>query len=464
MFATSFSVLITGSSYIKLFSYHLQIVLLLEFLPSLKNKLVCESFEDIRPHIYVYVYDKLNMFLLTQFFISLQFFSLLAAFSFNPSNIFKMFQQGKVSQQSPFLKASAVSTWEQLNSIVLDTPVGRHMKDQEELRAVGDGLPHTDAKLRLFGTTGEPRVVYYRDTAAWCPYCQKVWILLEEKQIPYRVEKINMRSYGDKPQEFLREVPNGLLPAIKLDGVMQTDSLQIMLNLERNFPAPKHKKMWPSESDSDYTRTVQLMRLERDLFSRWCTLVFRPSIGGGSRSFFEEGLDLVNQELTVTNSPWFLDDLSIVDLTYVTHIERMCASVAYWSGFKVRGDGRWPAIERWLDAFESMPSYMATKSDYYTHVMDIPPQYGPGFPVFGNKLASIIDGKDKKSWKLPLQPFSPSDVEPVSQTINPGDVAACQEAAYKMIKNHAAITRFALRGPGRPGKKQFQVGFTTNVY
>ncbi|CAN0530534.1 unnamed protein product, partial [Scytosiphon promiscuus] len=38
----------------------------------------------------------------------------------------------------------------------------------------GAGPPHTDAKLRLFGSTGEPRVIFYRDTAAWCPYCQKV--------------------------------------------------------------------------------------------------------------------------------------------------------------------------------------------------------------------------------------------------------------------------------------------------
>ena len=40
----------------------------------------------------------------------------------------------------------------------------------------------------------------YRDHAAWCPYCQKVWMMLEEKQIPYRIERINMRSYGDKPK------------------------------------------------------------------------------------------------------------------------------------------------------------------------------------------------------------------------------------------------------------------------
>ena len=98
----------------------------------------------------------------------------------------------------------------------------------------------------------------------------------------------------------------------------------------------------------------------------------------------------VNAELMVTSSPWFLNELSIVDLTYITHVERMCASVAYWSGMQMRGN-RWPAIERWMAAFEAMPTYMATKSDYYTHIKDIPPQYGPGYSLSGSeKFASVI--------------------------------------------------------------------------
>lgn len=292
-----------------------------------------------------------------------------------------------------------------------------------------------------------------------------MWILLEEKKVPYRVEKINMRSYGDKPAEFLRKVPNGLLPAIELDGVLQTDSLPIMMNIERTFTGPEHAKMFPAESDGDYDRAVQLMRLERELFSAWCGLVFRPSLGGGSRQYFERCLDAVDAALAEnTVSPWFLSYLSIVDLTYITHVERMCASVAYWSGFKVRGDGRWPAVERWMDAFEALPSYMATKSDYYTHVMDIPPQYGPGVPVSGwQKLGSIIDGSAESAWRLPLPPLSTSDVEPVSSMIDPGEEAAKHEAAYKVQKNHAAVVRFALRGAGSPGAKRFQVSHRCDI-
>jgi hypothetical protein len=35
------------------------------------------------------------------------------------------------------------------------------------------------------------------------------------------------------------------------------------------------------------------MRLERDLFSRWCNLVFRGSMGNGPLRNFEDGLDKV---------------------------------------------------------------------------------------------------------------------------------------------------------------------------
>jgi hypothetical protein len=41
---------------------------------------------------------------------------------------------------------------------------------------------------------------------ACVPAGQKVWLQLEEKRIPYTIEKINMRCYGDKPPSFLAKV------------------------------------------------------------------------------------------------------------------------------------------------------------------------------------------------------------------------------------------------------------------
>ena len=70
-------------------------------------------------------------------------------------------------------------------------------QQQKELGCVPEDLetgpPNPAALRRTFGQPGEPRVKLYRDHAAWCPYCHKVVLQLEEKRIPYIIEKINMR-------------------------------------------------------------------------------------------------------------------------------------------------------------------------------------------------------------------------------------------------------------------------------
>ncbi|MFZ9850278.1 MAG: glutathione S-transferase N-terminal domain-containing protein, partial [Vulcanococcus sp.] len=56
-----------------------------------------------------------------------------------------------------------------------------------------EGPTNAQARLRLFGRPeSEVRVTLYRDHHAWCPYCQKVWLWLEEKRIPYRIRKVTM--------------------------------------------------------------------------------------------------------------------------------------------------------------------------------------------------------------------------------------------------------------------------------
>jgi hypothetical protein len=96
-------------------------------------------------------------------------------------------------------------SWEDLQALVTaqQAKLGDMPHDLEA------GPPTTASLKRTFGK-GEPRITLYRDHAAWCPYCHKIVLQLEEKKIPYNVVKINMRCYGDKPSEFLQKVREGV--------------------------------------------------------------------------------------------------------------------------------------------------------------------------------------------------------------------------------------------------------------
>ncbi|KAH8043671.1 chloride channel [Aureococcus anophagefferens] len=99
------------------------------------------------------------------------------------------------------------------------------------LRKEGKGSPHRASRTRVFDDGAETRVTLYRDSAAWCPYCQKLWMMLEEKEINYR-RADQHAVYGDKPASFTAKVRGGILPALELDGTMYTESLDIMAMLD----------------------------------------------------------------------------------------------------------------------------------------------------------------------------------------------------------------------------------------
>ena len=82
-------------------------------------------------------------------------------------------------------------SWDELRQILTDSQTPEEKKFRADL-AAGRGNANSMASIRLFDAPDgtEPRVILYRDYAAWCPYCQKVWFMLEEKRIPYKIEKV----------------------------------------------------------------------------------------------------------------------------------------------------------------------------------------------------------------------------------------------------------------------------------
>lgn len=102
----------------------------------------------------------------------------------------------------------------------------------------------------------------FRDHHAWCPYCQKIWLWLEEKKVPYRIQKVTMFCYGEKEKWYKKIVPSGMLPAVQLDGKVITESDDILTALESSF-GPLHKGM-------GHRDVLPLRKLERLLFRAWC--------------------------------------------------------------------------------------------------------------------------------------------------------------------------------------------------
>ena len=98
---------------------------------------------------------------------------------------------------------------------------------------------------------------------------------------------VNMRSYGDKPPEFLRKVPSGLLPVLELDGQFITESLVIMQVLDDTFADGHPNRMIPPKDSPLFDEANRLLGLERKLFGAWCSFLFRPGglLGDGRREF-----------------------------------------------------------------------------------------------------------------------------------------------------------------------------------
>lgn len=232
-------------------------------------------------------------------------------------------------------------------------------------RTTGRGQANSRASIRLFGAPDgyKPEVTLYRDASSWCPYCQRVWLYLEEKQLPYEVQTVPMSCYGDKPSSFLELSPSGNIPAAIIKGRVVLESKDIMFALEAEFP--EARPMLPA---GQAERATALLALERRTFNAW--LLWLNCVAHVPfEQDMHDRLSEIDAQLGTTDAagPYFLGaDLSLVDCMFTPFLERMAASLPYYKGFTAR-DSRYPHLLRWYEAMDQRPAYRGIKSDYYTH-------------------------------------------------------------------------------------------------
>ena len=364
-------------------------------------------------------------------------------------NLMTSAQAGETSSVQWDESNSRGPEWETLGSTLHDASTEEERNFRADLESGRLDRACSLATKRLFDLPEgeEPAVTLYRDTAAWCPYCEKVWLTLEEKRVPYKVEKVNMNCYGDKPGWFWAMQPSGGIPVAKVNGDIIRESNDIIMAVENAYP---EIRLLPAAGEKGHERVNTLLGLERELFSSWFRWLTSSMQDGAQRITFEGLLRRVDEELAVGGGPFFLGEkVSLVDCFFAPFLERMAASCAYYKGVTLRRNDEWPRIEQWFVAMEARPSYRHIQSDFYTHVNDLPPQVGRCFPSDGSEaFARHIDGEDG-SWSLPLPDVHDAGESDLLQPlIGLGQEAdaAKREAAERLIHNHAAVARFAARG------------------
>lgn len=193
-----------------------------------------------------------------------------------------------------------------------------------------DELSQTLEELTAGDPIEMPKVTLYRDTNGWCPFCERVWVILRAKGISYDEQLISLQN---KPSWYKALVPTTLVPAVLFHGDDSAnerrivwESTDILRALDDEFPdTPKMMH----EDDANFQAALQM---NEDLQSAGLAFVY----GGRNASLTEE--DKMERRTK------FLDELDRLDAALQEQGER---SFRLGKEFTAIDAIMIPTLERW---------------------------------------------------------------------------------------------------------------------
>ncbi|XP_050075415.1 pyrimidodiazepine synthase-like [Anopheles maculipalpis] len=155
-------------------------------------------------------------------------------------------------------------------------------------------LPN-DGKLRLY-------------SMRFCPYAQRVHLMLDAKKIPYHAIYINL---SEKPEWYLEKNPLGKVPALEVpgkDGVTLFESLVLSDYIEEAYSA-QQRKLYPSDPFRKAQDRILIERFGGAVITPYYRILFSTDgIPPGAITEFGSGLDIFEKELKARGTPYFGGD------------------------------------------------------------------------------------------------------------------------------------------------------------
>ena len=282
---------------------------------------------------------------------------------------------------------NTVSNWEQLFEIAQKNTSARRVRRPGQSPSTAP-IPSSVHKLPPDTT---PPVLLYRDTNSWCPFCERVWFALEEKEIPFATEFIDL---SNKPKWYTDLVPTTLVPAAKIEGELVYESKDILLALEERFGTT----LLPNDPEENAVARQLVEDAETNGFRDIAYKFLRETPADTNelanlQAAFEAKLDELEQALAKYPGPYFLSTFSLIDIMYSPHLDRLAANLPVYRGYHIKENPRFPRINAWFEAINQRPAYHRVKSDNITNNLLVRRRFG--LEPIGNPLP--LDAADSQS-------------------------------------------------------------------
>ncbi len=310
---------------------------------------------------------------------------------------------------------NATPTWDQLLELAQNNTPQRRVRRPGQLPST---VPIPSSLHKLPPET-PPSVLLYRDTNSWCPFCERVWFALEEKEIPFATEFIDLNN---KPQWYIDLVPSTQVPAAKIEGELVYESKDILLALEARF---SDLSLLPTDPQENAIAKLLIEDAETNgakevgykFLIKTCTDYQELA---SLQASFEAKLDELEQALAKYPGVYFLSTFSLVDIMYAPHLDRLAASLPVYRDYHIKGNPRFPNLNAWFAALNTRPAFGRVKTDATTFNLLLP-------KLFGVKPSAS---------SLPLEPGL-------------SEIVQCRaEAAERLSDNHSAAIGDILKNSG----------------
>ena len=219
---------------------------------------------------------------------------------------------------------------EQKQAIQAAMEAQEKMRQEEAMAAEAAAWRSLEEALPPAGERAPPVLTLYRDTNGWCPFCERVWLQLLAKGIPFREELIDLR---DKPDWYKEMVPTTLVPAVKYDSdsVVTWESVDVMRQIEERFP--DHQALLPPSGTDARERVESLMERCADVLGAGVRMSY-PNASAtdaerlAGREAFEAQLDALDAAVGEAGGPFLAgSDFSLADCMYIPMMERWAVQV-----------------------------------------------------------------------------------------------------------------------------------------